>query len=120
MAGRPFSNLRSPSRLLIRRLILGVAPLPCLLLLHFSPLRAQPRAILADGSGPWRDAQWSFTVSQFSALLSDAGYSVTIVSPVDLPSVIPSKGTLVVVPSLASLPFATFMAIAAHVNAGGA
>src|ERR1039458_2615036 len=93
---------------LFRRLILGVAPLPCLLLLHFTPLLAQPRAILADGSGPWQDVQWSFTVSQFRALLSDAGYSVTIVSPVDLPSVIPSQGPLVAVPSLASLPFATF------------
>ena len=93
--------------------------MPCLLLLHLAPLLAQPRAILADGSGPWQDAQWSFTVSQFSALLTDAGYSVTTVSPVDLPSVIPSQGTLLAVPSLASLPFAAFTAIAAHVAAGG-
>jgi hypothetical protein len=84
------------------------------------PLFAQqPSAILADGPGPWQDAQWTFTVSQFSALLADAGYSVTTVSPVDLPSVIPSQGTLLAVPSLASLPFATFTAIAAHVTAGG-
>src|ERR1035438_5967657 len=40
---------------------------------------------LADGSGPWRTAQWAFAVSQFSGLLTDAGYSVKTVSPVDLP-----------------------------------
>jgi uncharacterized protein (TIGR03437 family) len=106
-------------RLLLRRLILGAASLPCFLLLSLTSLTAQPRAILADGSGPWQTAQWAFTVSQFSALLADAGYSVTTVSPVDLPSLIPSRGTLVAIPSLASLPFATFTAIAAHVSQGG-
>ena len=40
-----------------------------------TPLCAQPRAVLADGSGPWSNAQWAFTVSQFSGLLSDAGYT---------------------------------------------
>ena len=106
-------------RLLLRRVIPGVATLPCLLLLTLTPMMAQPRAVLVDGPGPWQNAQWSFTVSQFSALLTDAGYSVTTVSPVDLPSVIPSRGTLVAVPSLESLPFAAFTAIAAHVVAAG-
>ena len=105
-------------RLLLRRQIQG-APLVCFLLLPLTSLLAQPRAILADGPGPWQDAQWTFTVSEFGALLTDAGYTVTTISPVDLPSVIPSRGVLVAVPSLASLPFATFTAIAAHVTAGG-
>jgi len=84
-----------------------------------SSLCAQPRAILTDGAGPWIDAQWPFTVAQFSGLLSDAGYSVTIVSPANLSSALNSPDILVAVPSLESLPFDAFTAIAAHVNAGG-
>src|SRR5258708_32103994 len=87
--------------------------------LCLTPLLAQPRAILADGSGPWRDAQWAFTTSQFGGLLSDAGYSVKIVAPEDLPSALNSPDILVAVPSLESLPFESFTAITAHVNAGG-
>lgn len=83
------------------------------------PLCAQPRAILTDGAGPWSDAQWAFTVAQFSGLLSDAGYSVTIVSPAALSSALTSPDILVAVPSLESLPFDAFTAIAAHVKAGG-
>jgi hypothetical protein len=85
------------------------------------PVSAQPapRAILVDGDGPWRDGRWAFTVTEFSGLLRDAGYSVTTVSPVDLPSVLPARGTLVAVPSLESLPFETFHAVVAHVDAGG-
>jgi uncharacterized protein (TIGR03437 family) len=87
--------------------------------LIFTPLFAQPRAIVTDGAGPWRDAQWGFAVSQMSALLTDAGYSVTTVSPADLASAIDSPNVLVAVPSLESLPFECFQAIVAHVNAGG-
>jgi hypothetical protein len=83
------------------------------------PLCAQPRAILTDGAGPWSNAQWTFTVAQFSGLLNDAGYSVKIVSPADLASALNSADILVAVPSLESLPFDAFTAIAAHVNAGG-
>jgi uncharacterized protein (TIGR03437 family) len=99
-----------------------VAPLRCLIVLGLcgTPLLAQqPRAILADGSGPWRDAQWAFAVSQFSGLLTDAGYSVKTVSPVDLPSALGSPDILLAIPSLESLPFDTFTAIAAHAGAGG-
>src|ERR1039458_10217711 len=106
----------------IRRSIVSIAPLPCLIVLGLfgTPLLAQqPRAILADGSGPWRDARWAFTVSQFSGLLTDAGYSVTTVSPVDLPSALGSPDILLVIPSLESLPFDAFTAIAAHVGTGG-
>ena len=92
----------------------------CLDIACCGPLFAQPRAILADGSGPWRDDQWAFTVSQFSALLTDAGYSVQTVSPTDLPSALGDPNILLAVPSLASLPFDTFTAIAAHVASGGA
>ena len=84
------------------------------------PLWAQPRAIVADGSGPWRDGQWTFTVPQFSGLLADAGYSVRTVSPADLPSALGDPDIFLAVPSLESLPFDTFTAIAAHVAAGGA
>jgi hypothetical protein len=28
-----------------------------------TPLCAQPRAVLADGSGPWSTGQWAFTTS---------------------------------------------------------
>ena len=95
-------------------------PLACLVAaLCATPLCAQPRAVLADGSGPWSDAQWVFTASQFSGLLSDAGYSVKIVSPVDLPAALDSPNILVAVPSLESLPFECFAAIVAHVNSGG-
>ena len=72
---------------------------------------------MAAGHGATR--QWAFTVSQFRALLSDAGYSVKIVSPVDLPAALDSPNILVAVPSLESLPFESFTAIVAHTNAGG-
>ena len=92
----------------------------CLDIACCGPLFAQPRAILADGSGPWRDGQWAFTVSQFTGLLTDAGYSVQTVSPADLPSALGDPNIFLAVPSLESLPFATFTAIATHVAAGGA
>ncbi|MEI9970732.1 MAG: choice-of-anchor D domain-containing protein [Ignavibacteriota bacterium] len=94
--------------------------MPCLALLCCAVLSAQPRAIVVDGSGPWRDAQWAFTVTQFSGVLIDAGYSAQTVSPVDLPSALTSHDILLAVPSLESLPLATFTAIAAHVAGGGA
>ena len=90
-----------------------------LLLVALAPLYAQPHAILADGPGPWSDSQWSFTVAQFSALLADAGYSVTVVSPADLPAALGSGNSLLAVPSLESLPVAACNAIAAYVSAGG-
>ena len=82
-------------------------------------LYAQPRAILADGSGPWSDTQWTFSASQFSGILSEAGYSVKVVSPADLPTALDSPNILLAVPSLESLPFETVTAIVAHLNAGG-
>jgi hypothetical protein len=102
------------------RLLPAVGSLLCLGIACCGPLFAQSRAILADGSGPWRDAQWAFTVSQFSTLLTDAGYSVQTVSPADLPSALGDPNIFLAVPSLATLPFDTFTAIAAHVGSGGA
>jgi uncharacterized protein (TIGR03437 family) len=101
------------------RLVVRSAALLWLAALGFTPLFAQPSAILADGSGPWRDAQWAFTVSQFSGLLTDAGYSVKTVAPQDLPSALSNPNTLLAIPSLESLPFDTFTAIATFVNSGG-
>ncbi|HEY1337987.1 MAG TPA: hypothetical protein VGF59_10780, partial [Bryobacteraceae bacterium] len=85
------------------------------------PLAAQPvaRAIVLDGDGPWRDGRWTFAVTEFTRLLQDAGYSVTTVSPIDLPSKRPARETLLAVPSLESLPYETFAAVAAHVAGGG-
>ena len=42
-----------------------------------------------------------------------------IVSPVDLPAALDSPNILLAVPSLESLPFECFTAIAAHINTGG-
>ena len=106
----------------MRGFLRSIAKIPSLLfpvLFFLAPLGAQPRAILADGAGPWRDSQWSFTVAQFSALLTDAGYSVTVVSPADLASALSSSTSLLAVPSLESLPVDVCNAIAPFVNAGG-
>ena len=95
------------------------AGVPCLLTFCLTPLFAQaPQAILVDGPGPWQTAQWTFTASQFSALLTDAGYAITTVSPADLPSAL-TPGALVAAPSLASLPDADFQAIDMFVQNGG-
>jgi len=102
------------------RLLPAAGSLFCLGIACCASLLAQPRAILADGSGPWRDGQWAFTVSQFAGLLTDAGYSVQTVSPADLPSALGDPSIFLAVPSLSSLPFDTFTAIAAHVASGGA
>jgi len=89
-----------------------------------APLIAQsPGAILVDGPGPWRDDRWALAVTEFSGLLSDSGYLVTTVSPVDLPSVLGpistnSPGALLAVPSLESLPATALNAIVMHLNFG--
>ena len=89
-------------------------------ILSLSPLFAQaPQAILVDGAGPWRAGQWTFTVSQFSSLLSDAGYSVTTVAPGDLAAHADSPNFLLAIPSLESLPYDTYNAVIAHVSGGG-
>jgi hypothetical protein len=89
-------------------------------ILSLSPLFAQaPQAILVDGAGPWRNGQWTFTVSQFSGLLSDAGYSVTTVAPGDLAAKADGPNVLLAIPSLESLPFDTYNAVIAHVSGGG-
>jgi uncharacterized protein (TIGR03437 family) len=94
--------------------------LPFLLTLCLAPVFAQaPQAILVDGPGPWQTAQWTFTVSQFSGILTDAGYSITTVSPANLPSALTTPGALVAVPSLASIPNADFQAIDTFVLNGG-
>jgi hypothetical protein len=70
--------------------------------------------------GPWQDARWAFTVTQFSRLLNDAGYAVTIVSPVGLSSTaLTDPSVMLAVPSLASLPVDAFKAIDAFLDIGG-
>jgi len=84
------------------------------------PLFAQSsKAILVDGPGPWRDGQWTFTLSQFRSLLSDAGYSITTVTPEALAPAVQGSNVLLAIPSLESLPFDTYEAVIAHVTAGG-
>jgi uncharacterized protein (TIGR03437 family) len=101
-----------PSRFQAWSLLLAACVLPA--------FARSPQAILVDGPGPWQDTQWTFTVSQFSSLLSDAGYTVTTVSPVDLSSTPPTDpSVMLAVPSLASLPVDAFNAIYAFVNIGG-
>jgi uncharacterized protein (TIGR03437 family) len=60
-----------------------------------------------------------FTVSQFRALLNDAGYTVKTVLPTDLPAASGGSDVLLAVPSIESLPYDTFEAIRVHVQAGG-
>ncbi len=87
--------------------------------LSLAPAFAQtPKAIVVDGPGPWRNGQWVFTTAEFTSILTDAGYAVTTVSPVDIPSALTSPDILLAVPSLESLPFDTFTAIAAGLNCG--
>ncbi|HLN00860.1 MAG TPA: hypothetical protein VK335_16345 [Bryobacteraceae bacterium] len=78
-----------------------------------------PSAIVVDAAGPWRDARWGLGVTQFSSLLTDAGYQVQSVSPVNLPSVHLTAQTLLAVPSLESLPIDSFKAIASFLTSGG-
>jgi uncharacterized protein (TIGR03437 family) len=92
----------------------------CIIAFFNYPLIAQaPRAILADGSGPWRDDRWIATVAELGRLLNDAGYSIETVSPVDLPTTLGASNLLLALPSLESLPFDTFTAVVNHLNRGG-
>lgn len=72
-----------------------------------------------DGNGPWRDDRWAVGAAEFSRLLSNAGYSVTTVSPVELASARGAPDVLLAVPSLESLPFETFQAVFRQLDAGG-
>ena len=96
------------------RLLACLLPALCATTLH-----AQPRAILAGGAGPWVTAQWTFAASQFTGILNDAGYTVTVVSPENLSAALDSPNILLAVPSLESLPFESVAAIVAHLDAGG-
>lgn len=78
-----------------------------------------PGAIIVDSAGPWRDARWTLSVTEFSGLLADAGYQVQTVSPVDLPSAHLTAQTLLAVPDLESLPVDSFKAIASFLGSGG-
>jgi uncharacterized protein (TIGR03437 family) len=92
----------------------------CLFLSQTTRALAQTnQAVIVDGSGPWQNDQWSFTVTQFNSILTDAGYTVTTVSPVDVSSAIASGNVLLAVPSLQSLPFDTLTAISNFVSSGG-
>ncbi len=81
--------------------------------------QSPPVAILVDGDGPWRDSNWTIASSEFSRLLSDAGYVVTTVSPVDVSSALNMPGIMLAVPSLERLPFSAFTAVAQFLAAGG-
>jgi hypothetical protein len=76
-------------------------------------------ALVLDGAGPWRDARWTLGVSEFTSLLTDAGYQVDTVSPADLSAAQLSPGVLLAVPSLESLPLASFKTVTAFLAAGG-
>lgn len=96
------------------RLFLGIL---CLLSSYAGRAFAQgSQAIVVDGSGPWRDDRWISTVGQFTSILTDAGYTVTTVTPENLPSAIASGNVLLAVPSLQSLPFDTLNSIAKYIS----
>ncbi len=80
---------------------------------------AAGRAIVLDGAGPWRDANWILGVTEFTSLLTDAGYEVSTVSAADLPAAAPAPDMLLAAPSLEGLPLASFQTITAFVAAGG-
>jgi hypothetical protein len=64
-----------------------LAVIICLFLSQATRAFAQSnQAIVVDGSGPWQNDQWNFTVAQFNSLLTGAGYTGTTVSPVPRPS----------------------------------
>ena len=97
-----------------------LAVIICLFLSQATRAFAQSnRAIVVDGNGPWQNDQWNFTVAQFNSLLTDAGYTVTTVSPADVPSAIAAGNMLLAVPSLQSLPFETLTAIGNFATSGG-
>jgi hypothetical protein len=97
------------------RLLVAAA---CGMVIFATPAAAASRAVLLDGPGPWRDARWDLTVNQVGSLLKDAGYDISIVSPVDLSSPPPSD-TLLAVPSLQTLPLSCYKFVIAFLNAGG-
>src|ERR1700733_11580920 len=109
----PRSSMQDPQRplpprgrtLKMRRCARWLAAIICLFLSQATRAFAQSnQAIVVDGSGPWRNDQWNFTVAQFNSLLTDAGYTVTTVSPTDVASAIAAGNMLLAVPSLQSLP----------------
>lgn len=77
------------------------------------------QAIVMDGNGPWRDERWVFTANQFTSILRDAGYTVTTVSPADIPAAIAAGNVLLAAPSLESLPVETMKAIGQFASSGG-
>ena len=78
-----------------------------------------PHAVVVDGTGPWQSTNWSLGVTQFTSLLTDAGYQVQTVSPPNLATTQLAPGTVLAVPSLESLPLASFQAVASFIAAGG-
>ncbi len=86
---------------------------------HSSLFAQSARALVVDGNGPWRDAQWGYTAGQFTALLTEAGYSVSTVAPEDIASATASSDLLLAVPSLESLPVEAMSAVIAFSAAGG-
>ena len=77
-----------------------------------------PHALILDGAGTWQDARWTLAVAELTGLLTNAGYTVDSVSPAAFTSP-PAPDTLLAVPSLESLPLASYKAVAAFAAAGG-
>jgi hypothetical protein len=65
---------------------------------------APPRAIVLDGDGPWRDANWRTAAQELRQLLADAGYEVRTVAPPQLTRETATQAALIAAPSLERLP----------------
>ena len=108
--------LKRKCRALLGRLVLLAV---CTALIGTAQTPTAPHALVVDGAGPWQNANWSLGVAQFTSLLTDAGYQVDMVSPQDLSSTQLSPGVVLAIPSLESLPLASFKAVSAFIAGGG-
>jgi hypothetical protein len=108
------------SKLLKFNELLLIIPLAlCTAAICMAQSPTSPHAIVVDGTGPWQGTNWGLGVTQFTSLLTDAGYQVQTVSPPNLASTQLVPGTVLAVPSLESLPLTSFQAVAAFIAAGG-
>jgi hypothetical protein len=100
----------------MRRLLNSVVLVGCLA--GGTAVAAPPRAILLDGDGLWRDANWRRAAQEFKLLLTEAGYEVQTVAPPELTREL--AATLIAVPSLERLPRTAFEALTSFVGAASA
>ncbi|MCC7493812.1 MAG: hypothetical protein IT204_15765 [Fimbriimonadaceae bacterium] len=78
------------------------------------------QAVLCDGAGPWQTTGWKAAAASFTKLLTAAGYQLRSVTPEELAvSLNREQDGLLAVPSLATLPRETALAVSAWCTRGG-